>query len=802
MSLAPRWRKLLGDIRDGQGRLVMMVAAIAVGVFAVTAMSTGYTILKREIRRGYLATNPAAALLEVERLDDALVAGVRRQPGIIAAEASGRLRGRVEVRPDEWLPLLLFVTPELRTAQIATVELGAGRWPATPGEIVLERTALPVANGVVGGSITVQLPTGAPHALTITGAVHDASLAPAWQEQTVYGYVTPATIEFLGGDANLHTLKLTVRDPGGDRAGLERTSVGVAQWLAGEGHPSSEIRIPPYQHPHESQMTSVVRMLLVFSALTLVLGAVLTGTLTASLLAPQVRQIAVMKAVGAGSRQILALYATLVLGVGLAAVALGLPLGIAAGRALAANTAQLLNLELSSLAVPAWLYVVEVLAGVGIPLLAALVPIDAATHRPVRECLAEFGIDAPSRRPNAWLGRLPLLARDTALVLAVRNALRRRGRLLLTLGLLATAGALFMTSLNVKSAWQQNLVEATAERHFDAEIYLTHPQSRATALAAVRAVPGVRRIEPYSAESVAPERADGLNLVTTYPDGGHGSLRLQAVPLGSEFVAPHLLEGKWLSLPDADEVVLNEGALAMLPGVRVGAGIQLRVRGRVLGARVVGLIREHLTPASVYLTPATLERHTGTAGLTSGLRLSFERADADSVAASIAATERALAASGVKVALSISQIALGRALGGHLFILIFILLVMSLLMGAVGVLGLASAIATGVLERTREFAVLRAVGAQAATIQRSVIAEGVFVALLSVLVAVVVSVPLTAIVARVVGTASLGPALDVIVSGRALPIWLGIVVVAAAVASAIPAWRASRLTIREALAYQ
>jgi putative ABC transport system permease protein len=35
-----------------------------------------------------------------------------------------------------------------------------------------------------------------------------------------------------------------------------------------------------------------------------------------------------------------------------------------------------------------------------------------------------------------------------------------------------------------------------------------------------------------------------------------------------------------------------------------------------------------------------------------------------------------------------------------------------------------------------------------------------------------------------------------------MPLWLAIVVVGAAAASAYPAWQASRLTIREALAYQ
>ena len=49
-------------------------------------------------------------------------------------------------------------------------------------------------------------------------------------------------------------------------------------------------------------MTSVVRMLLVFSVLTLILSAILTATLTSSLLAPQVRQIgATSKRPGSGT---------------------------------------------------------------------------------------------------------------------------------------------------------------------------------------------------------------------------------------------------------------------------------------------------------------------------------------------------------------------------------------------------------------------------------------------------------------------------------------------------------------------
>jgi putative ABC transport system permease protein len=815
--LSPRWKKLGGDIMQARGRLVVVVIAIALGVFAVASITTAYTILKREIARNYLAANPAAALLDADHLDDTVLAGVRAQPGITGAEAGGQITGRIEVRPHEWLPLLLFVVPDFATARISTVRLEAGRWPTEPGGIVLERTAMPLANTAIDHEIIVQTPNGPQRPLAVMGVVHDPSLAPAWQEQTVYGYVTPATLSLLGEDPSLHVLKVTVKDPAGDRPGLERAVVGMADWLRRSGHAVGEIRIPPYQHPHEGMMTSVVRMLLVFSVLTLLLGAVLTATLTSSLLAPQVRQIGVMKAIGARSAQIMQLYIGLIAAIGIAAVTIGLPLGIAAGRALADNTARMLNLELASRSVPVWLYAAQVLLGVGLPLTAALLPIGAATRRPVRETLSDFGARMPAAGFGRLIQRISRLGGGIAFSLALRNSVRRMSRLVLTLGLLATAGAMFMTSLNLKAAWQRNLTEAGAERHFDAEFQFTSAHPEAAVLSTVSAVAGVRQVEPWSAEAVSTARPDRLRIIRTYPDGAHGSLRLQGVPRRSAFLSPLVIAGSWLDAVDAhavgpdavgpdavdaDGAVINEQALPMLPNLHIGDQIHLIVRGRIADLRLVGIVPEHLTQATVYTSHERLAQITAEPGLTGGVRVALERSDEPSASAVIAKIEHALDGSGFKVAQSISRAQLGKALGGHLFILIFTLVVMSILMAIVGVMGLGSAMSISVLERTREFAVMRVIGARAGTIRRGVIGEAIMISVLSALIALALSAPLTLFVVWIVGIASFGPALRTVISAAAMPLWLAIVVAGAAAASAYPAWQASKLTIREALAYQ
>jgi len=127
---------------------------------------------------------------------------------------------------------------------------------------------------------------------------------------------------------------------------------------------------------------------------------------------------------------------------------------------------------------------------------------------------------------------------------------------------------------------------------------------------------------------------------------------------------------------------------------------------------------------------------------------------------------------------------------------------MSLLMTTVGFMGLGSAMTISVLERTREFAVLRVIGARAGTIRRSVVGEAVLVGALSAGISLVLSVPLTIFVNWIVGTASFGPALGTGFSATAMPLWLAINIVGAVAASALPAWKASKLTIREALGSQ
>ena len=116
--------------------------------------------------------------------------------------------------------------------------------------------------------------------------------------------------------------------------------------------------------------------------------------------------------------------------------------------------------------------------------------------------------------------------------------------------------------------------------------------------------------------------------------------------------------------------------------------------------------------------------------------------------------ESSLEKAGLGIDVSIPVSLLRSAVGGHMAVLLGLLLGLAALMTLVGVLGLTAAMSTGVVERTRELGVMQAVGATPSLVLRVILAEGLFVGLLSSVLAVVLSLPLTALVGGILGRLS------------------------------------------------
>ena len=126
---------------------------------------------------------------------------------------------------------------------------------------------------------------------------------------------------------------------------------------------------------------------------------------------------------------------------------------------------------------------------------------------------------------------------------------------------------------------------------------------------------------------------------------------------------------------------------------------------------------------------------------------------------------------------------------------------MTFLLAVVGGLGLTGTMSINIMERTREIGVMRAIGASNKTIRRLVVTEGAFIGLLSWAAAAVVGLPVGRMLTQAVASL-LEMRVTYVFSVGSVFLWLALGLGLAALASLAPARTATRLTVREVLAYE
>jgi putative ABC transport system permease protein len=132
----------------------------------------------------------------------------------------------------------------------------------------------------------------------------------------------------------------------------------------------------------------------------------------------------------------------------------------------------------------------------------------------------------------------------------------------------------------------------------------------------------------------------------------------------------------------------------------------------------------------------------------------------------------------------------------------YLMLIVAALLAIVGGLGLAATMGLNVLERTREIGVLRAVGATDRSTFGIVLVEGITIGLLIWVLGTLLSIPVGRLITYGVGKAFLGTGVRHVYSWLGVGLWFVVAIVVSAAASLWPARRASRISIREALAYE
>lgn len=804
--VSPRWRKVWADLAGNKLRTLLVVLSISVGVFAVGMIYSSYLMFERDLDRSWRSALPASASVYADPFDEELVESIRSLRGVKEADGRRNVDLRVRAAGGEWKQMFLTAIPDYQKQKVNIIRHQSGAWPPGDGDVLMERSSLADLGVKQGDSITVETPTGRKRTLKITGVVYDPSQIPSMFIGRYYGYINMDTLEKLDEPRRLDQVNFVVEPwvlKGKDTAPIE--AVGRRAWTKLEQGDTTVFWLQvnkPGEHQLQGAINAMIMLLAVLGVLSLCLGTFLLINTVSSILTQQVRQIGIMKAIGARRDQILILYLSLVGAFGILALAVAAPLGALAADAVTRFMAGIFNFDSGGLELPPRVLLLEAAVAILVPLAAALWPVWRGTGVTVREAVSDYGIGGVEARGrldrwvDATLARLRTLPRPV--VLSLRNTFRRKGRLALTLLTLTVAGTVFMAVFTVRASLYSTLDEALDYFRYDISIGFTQNYRSSRIEQEVLRVPGVKAVESWgftSGRVLRDERKES-------EDEASKNVFILAPPVDSKMIQPKMVAGRWLVQEDESALVVNTEVVKDNPHLKVGGTAVIKTGTRKLKFTVVGIAQSTLTGPIVYapydwLTGAIQE---------AGRARSVQVVAASAKPEDQSALGRALEEHMKKNSLRIQNVDITweqkQRIRAQFDIITTFLLIMAVLLAVVGALGLTGTMGINVLERTREIGVMRAIGASSLGIGKVFVVEALCIGLLSWLMGAVLALPVAALLSWEVGVLFLQSPLTFSFSFLGVGIWLALSAGLSVLASLLPAFNAARLSVRDVLSYE
>jgi len=796
--MSSRWKKIWADFWGNKSRTVLTIITIAVGVLAVGFNSSLGLYMAESMDGDYLSASPAEATVYAGPLDDDMVKIAREVPGVDAVEGRRSTSAKV-VRTDDKTVNIQFTAIEdtsLITLNQLKPALGEMALPPLGEKQIIVDASAESLGYQVGDRILVELNNGKHRELTFAGYMHDVTGFPFSFTNTMSAFVTPKTLEWLGGSRNYDSLAISVAEKQTDQDHVTKVAQAVADRVERAGATIYFVSVyQPGHHFAYSISNGVFFILTVLGYMTVFLsGFLIVNTITA-LMAQQTRQIGIMKAVGGGNSQIFIMYVVLILIFGLVALAIAVPLSNSLAKTLGAGMAQYLNFHPAPYVGYRSAYIQEVIVALVVPVLAALWPIYNSVRVTVREAISDYGIggNAKPKQKSVSKGALFL---TRPMRLSLRNAYRKKTRLTLTLITLVLGGAIFIGVYNLWASFDKTIEDI--QGYFLADINLSFGRYyRFDEVAAIAEnVPGVSSVEGWT------EYAG--TLISDTKDAAGTQILFVAPPSTSTLIDPVITAGRWLTTGDENAIVIGNHLLNIFPDLKIGDWLTIKIDQKETKWHIVGVysITGNVSPPLLYVNYEYLSHLVGAPDQVYSLRVLTDQHDALSQRRIGDQLKALYEGRGIGVGSMQLGAEFIRDQKAQTNVLVYFMLGMAAMIAVVGGLGLMGTMSINVLERTREIGVMRAVGASNGDIQGIVIVEGLVVGLISWAISILFSIPITGILCFGVGMAILTAPMPAVYGTTGIIAWLIFTLVLATIASALPARRASRLTVRDTLAYE
>lgn len=808
------WKKGLRDLSRNLGRSVLVILAVGLGIFGISTVATSYAQLKRDIGPNYMRTNPASATIQTQTLRPKVITAIEGLASVAATEVRQFVVGRIETGPYTWEMIWLFIVADFTDLRISTFFPEQGAWPPEKGEILIERAAMELIGKSIDEVAHFKVPNQAKIPLKIAGTVHDPGQAPAWMEGIAYGYITQDTFTLFDAEAGAAQLKFVVAENYYDTDHVKEVAREISQILELYGYSVARCTIPiPGEHPHERQLRSLMFLQLVFGILALFLSCFLLINMIQALLAGQIRQIGIIKAVGGTTARVVLLYLGCVMILCIIAFALAIPLGVAAGKASARLVAGMLNFEILTDGIPITAWVLMATGSLSLPLMASLVPILKGSSIPVRKALDDYGVSVSAVKGRRRKQGAVRFLSNNKFLLSIRNTFRKRERLVLTISVIVLGGGLFITTINLRVALTRTVGDAFQARNYGITLKLTNLVESERIQKILDRIPDIEAYDFWI--------EDKLRIQTSEGQEG-GEFVYYVLPAKSDFLKMEILQGTWLRGDEPRGIVVNHGMVETQEGFDVGKTVTLKTGDQWRRWKVIGIVKEVMSMPKVYIDYESFIRLNGFHEVTNEIQLRIPSrivstgftlhgirfrptkrevilADVDNAGKNI---EKEFEREGIDIYAAWKVADMKKNADDHMKVAAVYVSFMTFLILLVGGLGLIITMGLNVLERTREIGILRSIGSSDRQLYHIIIGEGLVISCICWALSLVLAIPAGLFIGNAFGKIFFETALDFTYTVQGPFLWLFTSLIFGAVASFFPAKRAARISVRNALAYE
>ena len=792
--------KTYRDLSHNKLKTIFILSTLFISnvVFGIVVMISN--ILTPEIYKAYYSSIPAEVIIKCDPYQNDILNKLKVIPEIDQVGGRANIGCRLKI-DNTTLNTNLVVFDQTNQVSILKNKDGSLTLPdLKENEFFLERAIQNDVQKLPGDTLTVLLNDNQMIDMTLADYIYDPISEPYLLEGDVFAFINQATYENITGDGRFNEIHFTVK---GNYAKAYNETVGnkAMEKLNELGIVTYEMQVKESNEFYASLALDAINIILIIlGILILIMTSFLIINIFNSMMLQQVKIIGIMKAIGGSTMKIACMYFMHIFIIGIITFLLSLPISFLISKTICQKLAYILNVSLTQTRMPSLLPIVLFLSTIVVPLLVVRSPIIKTTKATVYDALTtnlKGGHFNHATFINKWMSKLSGLSMIVRY--ALRNQIKDRMRTILTLTSLILSSCILITSLNLYKSLTSTIHEnrglfpdviLTLDDYYDSEKLISISKE----------VNEINEVECWAFQPA-------LYL----QQGTHSSKRvlLNGIPQPSKFFnqsiyEDRLISGRLLRHQNKNEILISNHLLNMYPHIKVGDTITIQIKQKHYDFIVVGIIGIFGQPESptLFVDYTYLNNVLEGENMVRDLRFNTTLLNTEQQINLINKLEKALNHKNIHVSEINTGDKMFEQFSASTIIVVTLLLTIAILILFVSAIGLTGNLNINIMERTFEFAIMKALGSGPQQINRLIIIEGLALTSIAWIIGNIAAIPLTNILAKYVGKAILGTPAAYQINIVGLLIGLIVALIITFTTSIIPCRNLNKIATKDMLVYE